>query len=159
MNALDEAKQLLRDVTPLKTDCGALCGCACCHGSDQDGMILLPGEAEAYTDAAWCRVTEIVHGNLLVCNGTCPRSQRPFACMLFPLRIEVQEKRARIITDPLARSICPLADEDLAAFDRAFVDRAKSAARILLKEDLYRSFFEEQTRFVRKSLDDPLFQL
>ena len=50
-------------------------------------------------------------------------------------------------------------ENSLAAFDRAFVDRAKSAARILLKEDLYRSFFEEQTRFVRKSLDDPLFQL
>ena len=147
------------DVTPLKTDCGALCGHACCLGSEDDGMILLPGEAASYQDCSWCRIRKTPNGDLFVCDGTCPRNMRPFACMLFPLRIEVWENKARIIVDPLARSVCPLADTGLSAFDREFVRCAKAAAAVLLKEPGMRLFFEEQTRLVREGLADPLFQI
>ena len=51
MNAetLRRAKALLENETPLKTDCGALCGAACCR-TDADGkggVYLFPGEDAA----------------------------------------------------------------------------------------------------------------
>lgn len=159
MDALAQAKQVLCNITPLKTDCGALCGHACCRGTAEDGMILLPEESAFYKNCSWCRILEHAQGELLVCDGTCPRNERPFACMIFPLRIEVLENRARVIVDPLAGSVCPLADRGLSAFDRDFVNAAKAAASILLKEKTYRAFFREQTRIVREGLNAPLFTI
>ena len=50
--ALLAARDLLEQVTPLSTDCGALCGAACCQDSpDEDsvaGMLLFPEEAPLY---------------------------------------------------------------------------------------------------------------
>ena len=40
-------------VTPLDTDCGLLCGCACCTGAYADGeemgIFLLPGEEQLFS--------------------------------------------------------------------------------------------------------------
>ena len=38
------ARALLSNLTPLKSDCGRLCGGACCQGDDATGMLLFPGE-------------------------------------------------------------------------------------------------------------------
>ena len=35
-NAILRARELLGDLTPLKTDCGRLCGGACCQGESRD---------------------------------------------------------------------------------------------------------------------------
>ena len=44
LNTVLAARDLLRELTPLKTDCGRLCGGACCEGDEETGMLLFPGE-------------------------------------------------------------------------------------------------------------------
>ena len=41
-----QARALVGGLTPLKSDCGALCGAACCQADEdgQGGMYLFPGE-------------------------------------------------------------------------------------------------------------------
>ena len=47
-NHLERAYALLEDLTPLTTDCGAVCDGRCCHESaDSQGMLLFPGEVSA----------------------------------------------------------------------------------------------------------------
>ena len=44
-NCLERAYALLEELTPLTTDCGAVCGGRCCQESaDSEGMLLFPGE-------------------------------------------------------------------------------------------------------------------
>ena len=44
------ARALLKDLTPLKRDCGRSCGAACCQSDEdgQGGMLLFPGEEKLY---------------------------------------------------------------------------------------------------------------
>ncbi len=46
---LEKAREILAEVTPLKTDCGKVCGARCCRSleGEETGMLLFPGE-EAY---------------------------------------------------------------------------------------------------------------
>ena len=62
MDVLDRARELLENVTPMKTDCGKICGAACCQPDEEDlnGMLLFPGEERYYREADWCRL--IPHG-------------------------------------------------------------------------------------------------
>jgi hypothetical protein len=39
-----KAYRLLEHSTPLKFDCGQLCGSRCCSGGNEAGMCLYPGE-------------------------------------------------------------------------------------------------------------------
>ena len=62
--ALLAARDLLEQVTPLSTDCGALCGAACCQDSpDEDsvaGMLLFPEEAPLYArQGAWMELRNV----------------------------------------------------------------------------------------------------
>ena len=43
-----EARALLENLTPLRTDCGKVCGSACCKSLDAEetGMLLFPGEED-----------------------------------------------------------------------------------------------------------------
>ena len=50
------ARALLSNLTPLKSDCGRLCGGACCQGDDATGMLLFPGEEALYTACSFARV-------------------------------------------------------------------------------------------------------
>ena len=43
-----KAKDILKNVTPLKSDCGKMCGKLCCKGPDEKGMRLFPGEKIPY---------------------------------------------------------------------------------------------------------------
>ena len=75
------ARALIGERTPLRSDCGQLCGAACCQADEdgQGGMYLFPGE-EA-----------LLHGEdsdfapIYTCDGTCARENRPLACRIFPL--------------------------------------------------------------------------
>jgi hypothetical protein len=51
-DTLKKARELLADVTPLKTDCGKVCGAKCCRSleDEETGMLLFPGEEEAYLE-------------------------------------------------------------------------------------------------------------
>ena len=48
--AVAAAREKLKNITPLKRDCGRVCGAACCRPleGEETGMLLFPGEAEAY---------------------------------------------------------------------------------------------------------------
>lgn len=102
--ALLEARALLTEVTPLKADCGRLCGAACClPGEDGEavGMLLFPGEAALYESASWAQLLPAHYrlgdepGQLLVCGGHCPRAERPLACRVFPLTVKAGQSEAR----------------------------------------------------------------
>ena len=70
------ARSLLSEVTPLRRDCGRLCGAACCSPDEdgQGGMLLFPGEEELY-DPLPDRfvISDTCEGKLLECSGTCDR--------------------------------------------------------------------------------------
>ena len=56
LSAVLRARMLLDALTPLKTDCGRLCGGACCQGDETTGMLLFPGEDALYAGCAFGRV-------------------------------------------------------------------------------------------------------
>ena len=45
LEAVKQARDLLERVTPLRRDCGGVCGAACCQSDEdgQGGMLLFPG--------------------------------------------------------------------------------------------------------------------
>ena len=49
-DTLKKAREILAEVTPLKGDCGRVCGARCCRPleTEETGMLLFPGEEEAY---------------------------------------------------------------------------------------------------------------
>lgn len=85
--SLVAARKLLEEITPLQTDCGLVCGGACCqtHPGEETGMLLFPGEAEMYRGEEGFTLVDSPHGTILVCEGRCNRANRPLACRMFPL--------------------------------------------------------------------------
>ncbi|MBN7772412.1 hypothetical protein [Clostridium aminobutyricum] len=102
--------RLLDRVSPLDSDCGKLCGAACCtcggdsqseEGLDYDlGIYLLPGEEKLFTmKEKWLKWSaeyaedydfpESWFGKIyfIRCKTPpiCPRAQRPLQCRFFPL--------------------------------------------------------------------------
>ena len=83
LSAVLSARAALSDLTPLLTDCGRLCGFACCKGDEQTGMLLFPGEEALFAPCAFGRVIpahfELAGrpAHLFVCNGTCSREKPP----------------------------------------------------------------------------------
>lgn len=63
--ALWEARAMLENLTPLKSDCGKRCGHACCQSpaGEERGMLLFPGEAEYYRDREGYRAGALRPGN------------------------------------------------------------------------------------------------
>ena len=134
------ARELLDALTPLKTDCGRLCGGACCQGDEQTGMLLFPGEEALYAGCGFARVLDADFtlggeaARLLVCRGTCPRGERPLACRLFPLFLRFDTQGAqRVALDPRASAVCPLTDYGMSALDGAFVAAAQRAYALLME--------------------------
>lgn len=48
--ALRTAREIMCNITPLRFDCGRLCGAACCAPDEEGdgGMLLFPGEEALY---------------------------------------------------------------------------------------------------------------
>ena len=57
-DVIAHAYTLIGEKTPLMTDCGALCGAACCQPDEdgQGGVYLFPGEEALLADVRWGRV-------------------------------------------------------------------------------------------------------
>ena len=135
------ARDLLSGLTPLKTDCGRLCGGACCQGDEATGMLLFPGEEALYAHCAFARVLPAGFSlggqgvSLLVCQGRCERENRPLACRLFTLFLRFREDGStRVVMDRRARALCPLTGYGLSALDSAFLDAARTAYDLLLAD-------------------------
>ena len=69
-----EANRIIGDKTPLKKDCGTVCGAACCKGDKDTGMLLFPFEETTLT------VNEKDGVRLAVCDGKCKREERGCLC-------------------------------------------------------------------------------
>ncbi len=139
---------LLEDVTPLEYDCGLLCGSICCHGGQDLGIYLFPGEERLFTgDEDWLvwevhKVSEYDFPpswegtvDFVACTEFCPRDKRPLQCRFFPLTAHLdQDGLLYIILDSLELPYeCPLITEKM-ELRSDFVQRVHEAWRILLTD-------------------------
>lgn len=147
LSAILAARELLCELTPLKTDCGRLCGGACCEGDEETGMLLFPGEEALYEGCTFARVipadfslggTDV---KLLVCSGRCERDNRPLACRLFPLFLTFKEDGVtKLRLDRRAKGVCPLTDYGIKSLDTDFKQAARKAYDLLLEDDVCRAY-------------------
>lgn len=146
--ALYKARMLLENITPLKSDCGRLCGHACCLSPAEEtrGMLLFPGEEEAYTGCGDVQLLPSPLGTLLVCNGQCSRAQRPLSCRMFPLLPLVREGSVHVAMDRRGRAVCPLTRMGRSALDPAFVQAVAQAGQILLTDAQQADFLRRLTQ-------------
>ena len=143
----------LNDAAPLPFDCGKLCGARCCGGDG--GMYLFPGE-EVLHKSSFLHITESKFtycGKSVLfatCDGTCPRERRPLSCRIFPLFPYLKRGRdLRIITDPRAYTICPIASREPEAY---FYKKVKTAMLLLMKFKAVREFLYEYTLLVEEQI-------
>lgn len=126
-------------LTPLKSDCGRMCGGACCSvGDDLPGMFLFPGEEAMYEGKpGFVLRTAPLPGygpvTLLDCGGTCQRDLRPLSCRIFPLAPNVQGDTVTVRLDPRGRAVCPLSRGSRGALHGAFVDAVQQVFEELLR--------------------------
>jgi hypothetical protein len=128
LKVLKAARALLDGHTPLKMDCGRLCGAACCQQDEtgENGMLLLPFEEKLYRkpidefDYQLVDDDSLVKGGVrLVCTGECPREHRP------DVQISAE-------LDPRAWAVCPLLEQGgMRAMDSAFITAVEEAGRLL----------------------------
>lgn len=147
---LTEARALLKETTPLKGDCGALCGGACCRSDEdgQGGVYLFPGESVG--DWATCADTEDLGGcQMCTCHGACARDQRPLACRLFPLTPIRVRGEWTVRLDSRAWAMCPLMRGGMRGLDPEFVIAAKAAVRLLAQDAQMRAFMGAWARLER----------
>jgi len=157
--AVAAAREKLNQVTPLKKDCGRVCGARCCRPleGEETGMLLFPGEEDAYTGKAGWEVRKTARGNLLLCGGTCSREERPLSCRLFPLLPLIgDDGEIRVAVDLRARAVCPLVRQGKEAMNPAFIDAVREAGEILAAHDEQAVFLDllaeeqEQLKELRK---------
>lgn len=135
--------KIMGDLTPLKADCGKVCGGACCKGDRFTGMHLFPFEESELPKK------EAENGVcLVVCDGSCDRGKRPLACRIFPFFPTVDEK-GKVYVEPDFRGarLCPLATHfDEIIFDPKFFKALKKVGKILAKDEVCRKFLEDNTK-------------
>lgn len=141
-DCLDRAREVLRDITPLISDCGRVCGGACCRSlpGERTGMLLFPGEDAYYRGKPGYEVLETESGPLLVCVGSCEREERPLSCRLFPLLPVIRAEGVRVAMDARARAACPLAAQGVRGLSEAFVEAVRQAGQALLADEAQRAF-------------------
>ena len=133
----DKARRLLNGVTPLKADCGQLCGKSCCKGDSRTGMLLFPNEETTLN------VIENNGRRLAVCGGKCERGERPLGCMMFPF-FPVEDGGIKIVSDYRGINICPMvAHRDEIKFSRRFMRRMRSAGKVLYSDPECAAFMRE----------------
>lgn len=163
MNAAYIYLQLYRlfdSSTPIKADCGQLCGSLCCQGDDC-GMYLFPGEIEVYKllSPKWVRIEKSdfyykfgdkrYNVPLLLCDGDCDRFERPLACRIFPLTPYIKDDKLEIIIDPRAKSICPMAKGlYLEDFDSDFIANIKKSFVFLMKNKHFKHYMNEYSLYL-----------
>ena len=146
----NEIYRIIGDTTPLKVDCGKLCGGACCAVTDEiTGMYLFPLENEMYKKMpSWGKIydTDFSYGNedvdLFTCTGKCRRSLRPLSCRIFPLVPYAHPgEELTVKMDIRGRGMCPLASamkiDDL---DKEFVKRVTAAMKLCMINSKTREF-------------------
>lgn len=155
----ERAYAILESVTPIKADCGRLCGKACCKvEEDITGMYLFPEENVMFRDlpsyaSLYDTDFEYDYGryaDLFTCDGSCERHRRPLACRVFPLLPYCNEgEEPRVIMDPRGRGICPLARTlSVDELDPEFVAAVEKVTRLIMKNPQVRKFVYELSKQV-----------
>ena len=153
--------KLFDEITPIKADCGQLCGGACCKG-DEAGMYLFPGEKKVYDllSPQWSKVEKSdfcysANGRkrnvpIVMCKGTCDRYQRPLACRIFPLTPYLDKSgELKIITDPRAKSVCPMAKVmQISEYDPDFVKNVERCFKLLMKNKEFKEFMKDYSEYI-----------
>ncbi len=142
------ARALLEEPTPLKSDCGRLCGARCCESleGEETGMLLFPGEEDFYESMEGWRIVPAGKDLLLICPGDCGREERPLACRIFPLLPSLRpDGRVAVRTDERARGICPLARHGKRSMDPAFIEAVRTVGETLAGEPGQRAFLHRLT--------------
>ncbi|MBR6525309.1 MAG: hypothetical protein IKT57_05005 [Clostridia bacterium] len=138
-DAVKAAREILAGKTPMKGDCGRICGAVCCSPDEtgKGGMLLFPGEEGLYDPLpeGFCILPDdsvILGGYLLTCEGYCDRELRPLSCMFFPLRPTF---KGDVRIDRRGLSTCPLAEYGVNGLDSEYVKAAREAANVLASCD------------------------
>lgn len=141
-----ELYRQLDHITPLRFDCGRLCGGACCRSEpEQPGMYLFPGEEAMFAGKAGFTLSEAVlpgYGPvpLLACEGACKRSERPLSCRVFPLAPVFTSGSLSLRLDPRGRRACPLCRGGIDALSEEFVSSVRSVFAALAEESRSAAF-------------------
>ncbi len=157
IDLLIQARQRIGALTPLKRDCGLLCGAACCSESDAgDGMLLFPGEEALLPETE----KQFLYSHTLsrfgpvllyVCTGTCDRESRPLACRIFPLApFRMRGGRFRAQIDVRGRPICPLTHSVKQSLDPDFVLAVEDAFNLLAEDEEYAQYLTSIDAVVRE---------
>ena len=142
-NSLEKARNLLKEVTPLVRDCGSICSRNCClpNEDNSNGMLLFPEEENYYKEASWCKIIEKEQGKVLICEGQCPRENRPLACRIFPLSPYItKEEKVKSKMDFHSQEICPLYRQGKKALQQLFVKKVEEALNVLMEEEEQKAF-------------------
>ena len=146
-DALDRACARIGGLTPMRTDCGALCGAACCRtdADGQGGVYLFPGEAERLAGCGWVEaICPDGFAPVMLCRGECEREKRPLGCRIFPLTpVRGKNGRWKVRLDARARAMCPLVSDGISALDPDFVKAVRDALRIIAEDAAGEAFLEE----------------
>ena len=139
IDLLKRAYAAIGEATPMRTDCGALCGAACCSADadGQGGVCLLAPEAENLRGVAWGSIDfePVMNAPMLMCSNLCDREARPFLCRIFPLSPVIGKSgKWTVRMDARARAVCPLTRTGLNGLDPDFVRGCANAVRILAED-------------------------
>jgi len=139
--------ELLGDLTPLKTDCGLICGHACCaENEDLIYITLLPDEEQFLPDAMRGDVSRQEFPAMGMCDayncpGSCDRAFRPIMCRLFPLAPKIKpDGSLGVRMDARGLPICPLTRQRIAALDRRFVQAVRQIFEIMYADAELREY-------------------
>ncbi len=150
-DTLIKAYEYMSDVTPLRNDCGKLCDSKCCKGSDDDGMILFPGEEKLFEGKEGFTVyyEERYGFNAVRCNGNCRRSERPLACRIFPFFIYLnkEDTKPAVLPDVRAMDYCPVLAESVRT-DKKFLRALRITAAKLCEDEEMTDFLERMTEII-----------
>ncbi len=134
--------KILGELTPLKADCGVLCGGACCKGDNNTGMLLFPFE-DTDLEVKFNENSD----RLAVCNGTCDRTKRPLACRIFPFFPTIDESgKVYVELDYRAFRVCPMVEHcDEIIFDKKLLKAVRKVGKILAKDTTCKEFLLKST--------------
>ncbi|MBQ9210451.1 MAG: hypothetical protein IJ153_02025 [Clostridia bacterium] len=160
MDVVANAREMLAEITPLRTDCGRVCGARCCQSleGEETGMLLFPGEEDFYEDLEGWRMAPAGKDLLLICPGECAREDRPLACRMFPLLPGWKEDHVIVRTDERSRAVCPLARQGKKGMQPEFVEAVRRAGEALYEDGEQRGFLnrlneeQEDLKALRKQL-------
>lgn len=141
----NEAFEILGRFTPLKADCGQLCGKRCCEGDNGTGMLLFPEEETTLN------VIEKDGRRLAVCGGECSRKERPLSCRIFPFFPVYENGKIRAVPDLRGINICPLlVCIDEVKFSRRFLRRVEKIGDLLYSDADCAAFMDEIAGEIRE---------